>query len=54
MVVAFDGLNHCGSRGRGLGPENMFKPSSNLLLTVPKRYLCCGSSMFYVVMSMCI
>ena len=34
-------------KGEGLGPVKMFKSQSNLFLTIPKRYFCCGSSMSY-------
>ena len=40
------------------GPSKAcLKPSpnpSNLILTIPRRYFCCGSSMLHVVMSVCI
>ena len=43
------------AKGEVLDPEkNMFKPSGNLLLTVPMRYFCCGPPMLHVVMSVCV
>ena len=49
---------HCRSRRGEFGSsKNMFKPPplpSNLLLTVPVRYFCCGTSVLHVVMSVCI
>ena len=37
------------AKGEDLDPVNMFKtpPARNLLLTVPRRYFCCGSSMLH-------
>ena len=54
VVIFLVGLNYSGNRGRGLDPVKQVKtPSpSNLLLTVPRRYFCCGSSMLHV-MSVC-
>ena len=39
--------------GEDLDPVKLVKASSNLLLTVPRRYFCYGSSML-LVMSVCI
>ena len=42
------------AEGQGLDPVNIILGSpvpSNLYLTVPRRYVCCGSSMLHVVMS---
>ena len=49
------GLNYSGSRGRGMGPIKhvLAPPPHYLLLAVPRRYFCCGSSMLQV-MSVCI
>ena len=47
------GLTYSGSRGQGLDPVKRFQASSNLLLTVPRRYFCCGSSVLHI-MSICI
>ena len=47
------GLNNSGSRGRDLDPVKRVKNPSNLLLTVPRRYFCCCSSVLHV-MSVCI
>ena len=46
--------NHRGSRGQGLDPVKHVSSTSNLLLTVPMRYLCCGSSMLHVVVFVCV
>ena len=50
---AFLFLRRATGRGRGLDPENVFQSPSNLLLTVPKWYFCCGSAVLHV-MSVCI
>ena len=42
------------SGGNGLDPVSIFKPRSNLILTVTRRYFCCGSSMLHIAMFVCI
>ena len=37
------------AKGKGLSPVKRFQAPSNILLTVPIRYYCCGSSILSVV-----
>ena len=41
-------------KAEGLDPVQLVYAPSNLLLTIPRRYFCCGSSMLHVVMSVCV
>ena len=47
------GLNIAEAVGEVWIQLNMFKPPCNLLQTVPRRYICCGSLML-LVMNVCI
>ena len=42
-------LSHDRSRGRGWVPVNPVKAPSILILTVPRRYICCGSLLLLVL-----
>ena len=44
------GLSHCGSKMWCLGPVKHVQAPSNLLLTISRRYFCCGSLIVHVVM----
>ena len=38
------------AKGEGFDPVRHFKPGKYLLMTVPRRYFCYGSSMLHVYM----
>ena len=51
-VVEMLKVYSCRGREKGLDPVKL--APSNLLLTVPRQYLCCGSLMLHVVVSTCL
>ena len=53
VVIVWLGLTIAEAEGVVQVRQNMFKSPSNLLLTVPRRYFCYGSSVLHV-MSVCI
>ena len=42
------------AKDEGVDQVDLVEVPSNLLLTVLRRYFCCGSSMLHFIMSMCI
>ena len=47
-------LTSAEAKGEDWDPVKLVQAPSNLLLTVLRRYICFGSSMLHVVMSVCI